>query len=76
VHRGIAEAVREGVIQMKYEAAGSSQTITKCTLPQLVACLSELGVSSDDLPLALVDVLRSGRVRLVEESLPSSQTVH
>jgi hypothetical protein len=61
---------------MKQEATGSSHSVATCTLPQLLAFLSELGCSIDDMPHALVDVLRSGTVRLVEESSPSSQTVH
>ncbi len=61
---------------MKHEATGSSQSVTTCTLPQLIACLTELGYSIDDMPHALVDVLRSGSVRLVEGSSSSSPTVH
>ena len=61
---------------MKHEATRSRQSVTTCTLPQLVAFLSELGCSIDGMPHALVDVLRSGSVRLVEGSSSSSPTVH
>jgi hypothetical protein len=55
---------------MDREARREAGAVTECTLLQLVACLDELGLSGDELPRVLHDVLRSGRVRLVGASGP------